>query len=83
MTPEEEEWRRSIGLPEQVEKVEIKKPRPRWSALNDRAMKCGEYTICKYGIEPNEDFGLFGSGPEMLAHAKTYRELMNKVEELC
>ena len=44
-------------------------------------MKRGEFTICQYGNKPNEDYALFGAGPEMLAHGKTYQEMMDEADK--
>ena len=44
-------------------------------------MKRGEFTICQYGNKPNEDYALFGSGPEMLAHGKTYQEMIEEADK--
>lgn len=48
-----------------------------WRAVGERAMVKGKFTICQYGNKPDEDYALFGSGPEMLAHGKTYQEMMD------
>ena len=59
------------------------KQRDPWRRVGDRAMKRGEFTICQYGNKPNEDYALFGAGPEMLAHGKTYQEMMDEADKLC
>lgn len=48
---------------------------------DDRAMRRGQFTICKYGNEPDEDYALFGAGPRMLAHGKTYQEMMDEADK--
>ena len=57
-------------------------PPERWKSIDNRAMRRGQFTICMYGEPPEEEFALFGAGPEMLAHGKTYREMMEKADEL-
>jgi len=47
-----------------------------WRSVDEWAMTRGKFSIAQYGIKPNADYGLFGSGPEMLGHSKDYRELM-------
>lgn len=67
---------------EMVSAIANPTPKPeRWKSVGDRAMVKGKYTICQYGYKPNEDYALFGSGPQSLGNAKTYQELMEKVEE--
>ena len=53
-----------------------------WKRKGDRAMTKGKFTICEYGFKPNVDYGLFGAGPEMLAHDTDFRVLMAKAEEM-
>lgn len=52
-----------------------------WESRGERAMVKGKFTICQYGYKPNEDYALFGAGPEMLAHGKTYQEMMDIAEK--
>ena len=47
----------------------------------ERAMRRGQFTICQYGNKQNEDYALFGAGPEMLAHGKTYQEMMDEADK--
>ena len=49
---------------------------------DDRAMVRGKYSICQYGNKPNEDYALFGAGPESLGHSKSYQELMDLADQL-
>ena len=51
-----------------------------WRSVGEKAMVRGEYTICQYGEKPNEDYALFGRGPEMLAHGKTHQEMMDEAD---
>ena len=48
---------------------------------DDRAMRRGQFTICQYGNKPNEDYALFGAGPEMLSHGKTYQEMIEEADK--
>ena len=52
-----------------------------WKAVGERAMVRGKFTICQYGNKPNEDYALFGAGPEMLAHGKTYQEMIEEADK--
>jgi len=52
-----------------------------WKSVGERAMVRGQFTICQYGNKPTEDYALFGAGPEMLAHGKTYQEMMDEADK--
>lgn len=54
----------------------------RWKSIGDRAMRRGQFTITKYGEGATVQYGLYGSGPEMLAHDADYRVLMARADEL-
>ena len=51
-----------------------------WQRKGDRAMVKGQFTICEYGFKPDVDYGLFGAGPNMIAHDKDFRVLMEIAE---
>lgn len=52
-----------------------------WIPVGDRARVRGKHTICQYGTPPNVDYALFGSGPEMLAHGKSFRGMMEEADK--